>query len=180
MTNREWDDHEREEGQSFESLTTQERFQLAHTHTYTWLTDKWQRMIDGLTDHNKPKLIFIEIDLTSSYCITGCCRVLEHSALIMRETLTEQVSILGLRNEWEKAEIVDSLRRWYDYPEIVEQTDDGKGRVGMTDEEVLEKRHCDINPKEDLWAKWRVARPTRKKITMKPTRVKIATTSGMA
>jgi hypothetical protein len=81
----------------------------------------------------------------------------------MRETLTEQVSILGLRNDWEKSELVDDLRRWYDYSEIVEQTDDGKCRVGLTVEEVLEvsKCHCDINPKEDIWAKWRVAKPTQ-------------------
>jgi hypothetical protein len=83
-------------------------------------------MVDALLACNTQKPSFLEIDHTSSYCITGCCRVLEHSAILMRETLTEQVSILGLRNDWEKSEFVDDLRRWYDYSEIVEQTDDGK------------------------------------------------------
>jgi hypothetical protein len=162
-TNCTWDQHEKDEGRAFESSTAGERSQLAHTHSYHWLTRNWSMMVDALLACNTQKPSFLEIAHISSYCITGCCRVLEHSAILMRETLTEQVSILGLRNDWEKSEFVDDLRRWYDYSEIVEQTDDGKCRVGLTVEEVLEvsKCHCDINPKEDIWAKWRVAKPTQ-------------------
>ncbi|KAF2714019.1 hypothetical protein K504DRAFT_518150 [Pleomassaria siparia CBS 279.74] len=86
-------------------------------------------------------LNFLELDFTNAFCPCGCCRDLDISGEFLAKLSPVKTSIIGIRNEEEEREL---LQTWAE--------DTGYEKEG--EEDMVKKYGMTINPKNDSWAEW--------------------------
>jgi hypothetical protein len=72
------------------------------------LTDLWAETLDNV--HTcLDRLRSLELDLTNTYCPTGCCRLVTDGLILSASEVPAKLSFLEVRNEQEEADIMDEL-----------------------------------------------------------------------
>jgi hypothetical protein len=98
--------------------------------------------------HGKPTLLNLELDFTNAYCPLGCCRIIVDIAPLLAEMQPANVTLLGLRNEGERQDLLEEVKI-YSGP-----MDVGEPYRHLAEREIVKMHNMVFDPEEDVWAEW--------------------------
>jgi hypothetical protein len=143
-----WDSREKNGLPSFDNMTQTDRMQLAHDISLQSLEKGWALLRGNLFAPNI-NLQYLEIDYTGAYCTFRCCHLLDQGTDLIIGLGASRVSLLGLRPHERNRVLELGLARW--------NSRAGKGEVKLTKEQLVKKLDIRFEPRDDIWARWRIA-----------------------
>jgi hypothetical protein len=94
------------------------------------------------------ELDYIEIDLSNSYCVVGCCRIFVGGVATLAKVSSKCTVVLGVRNDDEREDIMGGVG--------ASNRDILNDEPSMTQSQLKEAYDIAFEPLEDVWEKWKM------------------------